>query len=52
MSDINKVRNVLYTSAKVLGDVNAVEKGKVPQRIGRRIAGKYASRIMNSIFRG
>ena len=23
---INKVRNVLYTSAKVLGDVNAVEK--------------------------
>ena len=51
MSDINKVRNVLYTSAKVLGDVNAVQKNKVPQRIGRRIAGKYASRIMNNIFR-
>jgi len=49
---INKVRNVLYNSAKVLGDVNAVQRGKIPQRIGRRIAGKYASRIMNNIFRG
>jgi hypothetical protein len=51
MSDINKVRNVLYTSAKVLGDVNAVEKGKIPQRIGRRIVGKYSARLLNSIFR-
>ena len=48
---INKVRNVLYTSAKVLGDANAIEKNKVPQRIARRIAGKYSARLLNSIFR-
>jgi hypothetical protein len=48
---INKVRNVLYTSAKVLGDVNAIEKNKVPRRLARRIAGKYAGRLMNNIFR-
>jgi len=47
---INKVRNVLYTSAKVLGDVNAVQRGKIPQRIARRTVGKYASKIMNDIF--
>lgn len=51
MSDINKVRGVLYGTAKVLGDVNAVQKGKISQRIGRRIAGKYASKIMNNIFK-
>ena len=48
---INKVRGVLYTSAKVLGDVNAVKRGKVPQRIARRIAGKYSARLLNSVFR-
>ena len=51
MSGINKVRSVLYTSAKVLGDVNAVQKGKIPQRIARRTVGKYASKIMNNIFK-
>jgi len=48
---INKVRSRLYTTAKILGDVNAVQKHHVAQRLGRRIAGKYASRLMNNIFR-
>ena len=37
---INKVRSALYTLAKLLGDVNAVVKGKVGQRIVRRAVGK------------
>lgn len=48
---INKVRSGLYTSAKVLGDVNAVEKGKVPQRIGRRLVGKLTGRFIGRLFR-
>jgi hypothetical protein len=36
---INKVRGLLYRLARLLGDVNAVEKGKVPQRVERRIVG-------------
>jgi hypothetical protein len=48
---INQVRNVLYKSAKYLGDVNAIEKNEIPRRLARRIVGKYASRLMNNIFR-
>jgi hypothetical protein len=33
---ISKVRSLLYRLARLLGDVNAVEKGKVPQRVERR----------------
>jgi hypothetical protein len=36
---INKVRSLLYRLGRLLGDVSAVEKGKVPQRVERRIAG-------------
>lgn len=32
---INKVRNLLYFLARLLGDVNAIEKGKIGTRTGR-----------------
>ena len=51
---INKIRSILYTSAKVLGDVNAVASGrpdKIIKRIGRRLAGKQTSKILNKVFR-
>lgn len=41
---INKIRSLLYKIAKILGDVNAVKKGKVKQRIKNRVVGKYASK--------
>lgn len=44
-------RSVLYALARLLGDINAVQRGKVGQRIGRRIAGKVAGRIMGRMFR-
>ncbi len=47
---INKVRNVLYTVARVLGDINAVQKGKIGQRIARRAAGKATGGILNKLF--
>lgn len=43
---INKIRKALYTSAKVLGDVNAVKKNKVGKRVQRRVAGKIAGKIL------
>lgn len=43
---INKIRKGLYTSAKVLGDVNAVKKNKVGKRVKRRVAGKIAGKIL------
>lgn len=46
---INKVRTVLYTLARLLGDANAVKKGKIGQRILRRIAGRAAGKILNKL---
>lgn len=48
---INKIRRVLHKSNVILGDVNAVMKGKILQRIGRRIFGKVTGRLMGKIFK-
>jgi hypothetical protein len=48
---INKTRGFLYFLAKILGDYNAVKKGKIGQRVGRRITGKITGRIMRKIFK-
>ena len=47
---LNHIRSNLYAIAKLLGDVNAIEKNKVGRRIGRRIAGKITGRILGRIF--
>jgi hypothetical protein len=44
-------RSLLYRLARLLGDVNAVEKGKVPQRVERRIVGRFTARILGKLFR-
>jgi hypothetical protein len=48
---INKIRKTLYTSAKVLGDVNAVKNNKVGKRIVRRIAGKITGKLLKNIIK-
>jgi hypothetical protein len=46
MGLISKIRKSLYGSAKLLGDVDAVKKGKA-QRIKNRIIGKITSRFIS-----
>lgn len=41
---ISKIRKLLYTLAKILGDINAIRRGRIKQRIKNRIVGKYAGR--------
>lgn len=48
---INEVRSVLYGTARVLGDVQAVRRGRIAQRIGRRLAGRFTGRLLNRLFR-
>lgn len=48
---ISKTRGFLYWLAKLLGDVNAVQKGKVGKRIVRRGAGKVTGRTMRKMFK-
>lgn len=43
---IGKVRTALYKTAKYLGDVDAVRKGRIAQRIKNRILGKISGRIL------
>ena len=48
---INKVRGVLYLLAKLLGDLNAIQKGKIATRVARRLAGKITGRLLGRLFR-
>ena len=48
---INKVRSILYALAKLLGDVNAVVKGKVKQCVARRVVGKVTGRVFSKWFK-
>ncbi len=45
------IRSLLYSVAKLMGDVNAVKKGKVGKRIGRRTAGKLTGRTLGKWFK-
>lgn len=48
---MNTFRSFLYALAKILGDVNAIARGKILRRIGRRLAGKGTGRLLGKIFR-
>lgn len=44
-------RGWLYKVARLLGDVNAVKKGKVGRRIGRRAAGRATGKLFRKLFK-
>ena len=48
---INKTRRFLYWLARLLGDVDAVRRGRLGRRIARRAAGKAASRGLGKLFK-
>ncbi len=48
---ISKIRSMLYRIARMLGDVNAILRGTVGRRIGRRAAGKVTGRWLSRMFR-
>ena len=41
----------MYTQAKLMGDYNAVKKGKVGKRVGRRVAGRATGMAMRKLFK-
>lgn len=48
---LNKVRKGLYKTARILGDVNAVKKGKVGKRIARRTTGRQTGKLLKKLFK-
>jgi hypothetical protein len=47
-SVLNRVRGGLLTFGRSLGDVNAVQRGLITQRVMRRAAGRYSARSINA----
>ncbi len=45
------MRNFLYWLARLLGDVNAIQKGRVGRRIGRRVAGRITGKGLRKLFK-
>jgi len=45
------IRSILYFIARLLGDVNAVSKGRVGKRIARRLVGRATGRALGRLFR-
>lgn len=48
---IGKVRSALYTSGKYLGDMNAVVRGTIGQRITSRVLGALSAQFISAIVR-
>lgn len=48
---VNKTRGLLYMLARILGDINAVQKGRVSRRVGRRVTGRLTGRGMRRLFK-
>jgi hypothetical protein len=48
---IGRTRGVLYLVARLLGDVQAVKKGRVGRRVGRRVVGRVTGRGIGRLFR-
>jgi hypothetical protein len=46
---IGKIRRAAYKTAKVLGDVNAVKKGKVARRVKNRVVGKMLGKAVGKL---
>ena len=44
------VRGWLYFIGRLLGDANAVKKGRVGRRVGRRLAGKGTGSLFRKLF--
>lgn len=48
---IGKTRSVLYKAGKILGDINAVKRGTIGQRLVRRGLGWSTGRMIGTLMR-
>jgi len=48
---INSIRKFPYLLARILGDMNALNRGKPGKRIARRATGKATGKLLKKLFR-
>lgn len=46
---ISKTRSALYKTARILGDVDAVKKGKASKRVKNRLLGKLTGKLLKKL---
>lgn len=42
---------MIYKGLRISNDINAIKKGKIGKRIGRRVVGKIAGRNIGKLFK-
>ena len=50
-SRINQARRVLRLTERTLGDIQAVQRGRIGQRLANRIMGRAVSRLTRGLWR-
>ncbi|MFB5664280.1 hypothetical protein [Alteribacillus sp. HJP-4] len=48
---LGKIRRILYRTSRILGDVNAVKRGTIGERLARRAAGRTTGRLLRKLFK-
>lgn len=51
MVSISKIRRVLYKSEKLLGDMDAIRKGRFHHRVKNRAKARIVSKIVNKFLK-
>jgi|GEM_PF-1220665 len=50
-SSFSQTRSTHYKTARILGDIQEISKGKAGKRIVRRLAGRATGRLLGKLFR-
>ena len=50
-SQLNQARRALFLANRILGDINAVKRGRIGQRVTNRVLGRVASGLMRELWR-
>lgn len=48
---VAKTRGFLYRLARLLGDYQAVKRGRVGKRVARRVTGRMTGRALGKVFK-
>lgn len=48
---VARTRSLMYRSARLMGDYQAVRRGRVPQRIYNRLLGRVLGAVFRSLMR-
>lgn len=48
---LNKLRQALYKINVALGDIQAIKKGRVKERLWNRIIGKISSKVTSKFYK-